>query len=84
MAWTSGVAFLEARYSLRFYLAWDWFPGVEVIGVFSITQGGEELAYGDMGVQINEPETGKTRYLITVTNKSDHRVMFEFKGNNVA
>ena len=77
MSWTWGTNTLAPGQSQRWWLWWPGDPGLEVLGVQTLTPGAE-VDCTDPGVQHNAD--GSTTYFITVTNAGSAAVQYHFRG----
>jgi hypothetical protein len=76
-AWSWGTNTLTAGQSQRWWLWWPTYPGLEIIGVQSLTAG-VEIDYTDPGMQTNAD--GSATYFVTVTNVSAVSGQYHFVG----
>jgi hypothetical protein len=78
MAWTFGSNTLNPGESQRWWLWWNGYPGLEVIGVAPSDPGGQ-IQYTTPGTQ-NNPD-GSTTYFLTVTNVGSAATQYSFTGS---
>jgi hypothetical protein len=76
-SWTWGDNTLAPGQAQRWWLWWPTYPGLEVVGVQSVTPGGE-IDYSSPGMQSNGD--GSATYFITITNVSGITVEYHFVG----
>lgn len=76
-SWSWGTNALAAGQSQRWWLWWPTYPGLEVIGVQSLTPG-VEIDYESPAMQSNAD--GSVTYFVTVTNMSSIAGQFHFVG----
>lgn len=76
-SWSWGTNVLAAGQSQRWWLWWPTYPGLEIIGVQSLTPG-VEIDYDNPGMQSNAD--GSVTYFITVTNVSSSAGQYHFVG----
>ena len=78
MGWTYGTNTLSPGQTQRWWLSWPHDPGIEMIGVQSITPGAE-IDYANPGMQLNAD--GSVLYFVTVSNKGNIAAQYHFVGN---
>lgn len=76
-SWNWGTNVLAGGESQRWWLWWSTYPGLELIGVQSLTAG-VEIDYDSAGMQSNAD--GSVTYFVTVTNMSSSAGQYHFVG----
>ncbi len=76
-AWIWGTNTLAAGQSQRWWLWWPTYPGLEIVGVQSLTAG-VEFDYSSPGMASNAD--GSATYFITVTNRGSVAGQYHFVG----
>jgi hypothetical protein len=80
LSWTWGDSTLNPGESQRWWLWWPTYPGLEVIGVQTMTPGAE-IDCTAPSMQVN-PD-GSATYFLTITNVSARVVEFHFRGSPI-
>jgi hypothetical protein len=79
MGWAFGTNTLAPGQTQRWWLSWAADPGIEMIGVQTITPGAE-IDYSTPGIQLNA--NGSVLYFVTVTNRGNIPAQFHFVGSS--
>ena len=77
LAWSFGANTLNPGESQRWWLWWNGYPGLEVIGV-APSDPASEIQYRTPGMQANSD--GSTTYFLTITNTGGSVAQYAFTG----